>query len=283
MEINYTKSGAVPEKSFKLKRGADGEFKQKPGVHEWEYEVKQDYRKMNPGYLVNTPSGDMRFAENTPLKLEINVHTPYKTDLIKQVKTVDDALTGAAYRDDSSIMILGASRIKDENEHLGIKITPASRDQIYIPDDCTPVVIQDILRPVQATGYKLDNNPIDERAYESDLKQVKIIRDAFDQQQLELVYGPCELYAEIGIRDIPKTAPYYEKMKMRNLEIFPNYPRDCDNYAYALIYALNHCWLDREDIVKIQIVKKFIDKENPASPVNRIWLREVRKNDNCLS
>ena len=273
--VNYTIYGAIPEKNFVLQR-IDGEVKQDADVLEWQYNIKQLLRKAVKGWTSQT---DTEYGEYTPLQAKIDIYTPYKPILIKQLKALLDALTGVIYMDDCTIVDLRAERKFAATEYAELSFKPATKDDIRLPDT-KPVILDRYIKPVKATAWA-NGHPLDHNSYEIDKEFWQYIREAFASQQSELIGKEFDLTAVIGASELGVRTPLDNRISAYNMDSWPITTPDADNCAYSLLTALQKFeYNEPEDLVKLHLIKTYY---NPSCSRNRIWLTNHRTTDDIIT
>ena len=270
--VKYTIMGNIPEKQFVLKR-KDGKIEQDLTAKRWEFEVKQTMKGLVTGWLSRS---DETYGEYTPLRMDVKIYTPKKTVIIKQLKTLLDALTGVVYMDDCVIVDLKAERFYSPQAYTELYIEPANKERVQLPTE-KPVILDRYLKPLKATVWDVDGYPLDSKKHKEDNQFRRYIRSEFAAQNTELILGDFDLFAVIGAAELKERTPLKDRHEAYNLDSWPITTPDADNAAYNVLQALLHHEFDRpSDLRRLHIIKTYY---NPDCGRNRIWLRNDRWKD----
>ena len=273
MKIEYTIQGKIPEKNFMLTR-VNGEVRQSYEAKKWEYELRQLLKQ--DGIKGWTSRTDIEYGEYTPLRLDVKIYTPERPILVKQIKALQDALTGVAYMDDSAIVDLCAERIQNDEEYAELTIEPANKSYIRLPDE-KAVILERPLRPIRANVWDEAGYFLDSKARKGDRDYMEYVRSEFSAQHGELIDKEFDMFAVIGAYSLKERTPLKDRLEAYDMDTFPIITPDADNCAYAILSALQKFSYDSpKDLVRLHIIKTYY---NPGCGRNRIWLRNTRSKD----
>lgn len=258
----YKIAGAIPEKQFTLLR-KNGKIEQCQESIDWEQKIKTNFADA-PGWVSYT---DTSCGAYTPLQVKLNIHTPKKTILIKQIKATLDAFSGLIYINDCSIVDLIAERIPDEEEYAELIIRPAKKENIELPDgDCT--VLDRYIGPIKNSTFDVAGYPLQTEEYKKDKDLRDYIRGEFAAQNF--TDEEIELTLHFSTVDIGVEVELGEQLEKLNMDKFPVRRPDVDNCAYSVLAALQGVlFRSPENIKKLHILKTYY---NPEMGRNRIWI-----------
>lgn len=269
MNIHCTIDGPVPEKYFVIV-AHNGRIKQSAESKEWEHKAKEQIKHFR-GWV---SKDDIEYGEHTPLRVQIDIYTPHKTTLIKQIKAIDDAMTGAGiYVDDCSVVDLVAERHYSEKEYLEIDIRPAQHRYIKVPDG-KPVAFTKQIQVVQNTAWE-DGHPLNTTAHNDDKEWFEYLRQVFDEQQEELIEGEFKMFIEIGQDQLKTRTPLSVRLGQ---DTFPIKSPDVDNCTYSILSALaKYHFGSPKDLKKLHVYKTYFDDYKTR---NKVWLRNIKERTN---
>lgn len=260
--IDYRIFGQIPEKPFIVLQDDNGNVIQRPGQLDWETRVKNDFLKKCDGYTETDTNGNLILGEYIPLKCKIDIHDTEKHVIVRQTKSILDALKHAAYQDDCAIAELEVERILDDNCYTDIVIYPAKANQIKYPFP-NPINF-DYFTTIKDTARSTDKSKkiTPQKNLDLDQKLYQVIRDAFKSQCNEFICGDFEMFFLMNCREINKWVSLPERAELLKQNTLPITTPDADNSIYSLMKALHEvAFDDARDLAKFHVVKGWCNKE----------------------
>lgn len=254
--IDILSGGVVPEKEFILYGNTDG-LHQKQDVVNYEATLADIVSRGCRGYTVSDRSGDMSRAENTPLRIDIDIHAPRAQCLIKQVKCLLDSLKGIAYRDDNSITRLYATYTSDCVDYAQIRIAPAQICDMPKMEEDKCFAIDSKIYTLKNVARHEDGTPLNGEAQKKDSTLISAIRSECFKKNPVFVSGLYELKAIFGVKEINKSLPLVERIAMADYQRHCTYTPDLDNLVFALLASLHDYDIDARKCMTIDAAKTY--------------------------
>lgn len=258
--------GKVPEKDFVTINAKATE-----GIHDWQQKFAEEYKAQNNVAFLDTDYDSNEFYF-TPLKEEIYINSYSETNLIKQVKAINDALSGVAYHDDMVIaeLVAEVSCSYDYPEGATIWIYPVK--YAVERDDKPTHWWTGYFRTIQDTVQWTDSV----KKYQDDKVKDKEMQDRVQNGYIaEKVTCNFGLTAELETSGITlSTYPLYRKQMVEH-QVLPTQRPDIDNCCYTILRNLYSIAYD--DIYrckKIHATKFYTDKDNPDR-IQKIWIDKI--------
>lgn len=266
--ISIVMPGEVPEKDFVVINSKSTE-----GVHDWQEKLANCYQEQNSiAYLDNNYDSETCYA--TPLTLDVQVITHENPILIKQVKAIQDALSGIAYLDDAYIaeLLVRKDRNYDLEPKCYIDIYPAYAELCKRDDPCTHIV-SGHFRTIQDTDYAAEGYSKKKENKDKDELMAQRIREDW---QGERIKGLWRFTAEYETAQITKSMyPQFRKMMVER-KILPTQKPDVDNLVYTTLRALNDiAYDDIRDCQQIHATKFYTPAEEKEYKEHKLWFEKI--------
>lgn len=264
----YHIEGSIPEKNITLVRQQDGSINQSQESIDWEDAIKINFAD-SPGWV---SYNDITYGAYTPLQVKLEIHTPKRTNLIKQIKATLDAFSSVAYVNDCSVIDLTAERIEDNEEYADLYIRPAEKENISLP--CGDYIALDrYIGPIKNNTFDILGYPLSTEDYKKDKELRDYIRQQFAAQKK--IYDDFEMTIHLSTVDIGVEMELSERLEKMSFEKYPVRRPDVDNCAYTILAALNGVLYDSpEQITKLHLLKTYY---NPLYDRNRVWIHDNNK------
>lgn len=265
--IDILVGGVTPQKEFILYGNTD-ELHQKQDVVNYEATLADIVSRGCRGYTVSDRNGDMSRAENTALRIDIDIHALRPKCLIKQVKCILDGLKGVAFKDDNSIVRLYATYTNDCVDYAQIHITPAQIADMPTMDEDKCFAIDSKIYTLKNVARHEDGTPLNGEAQKKDSKLISAIRSECFEKNPVFVSGSYEVRAIFGVKEINKSLPLAERIAMADYQRHCTYTPDLDNLVFTLLASLHDYDIDARKCMTIDAAKTYYAED--LSPARNI-------------
>ena len=264
MAVKYHIQGKIPEKDFILMRQENKKIYQTQELNDWTDEIQIRFADA-PGWVSYS---ETEYGVYTPLQIRLEIHTPRKTNLIKQIKATLDAFENVAYVKDCTVVDITAERIADNEEYADMYVRPMNAENINLPDD-DYIPLDRYIGPIKNSSFDIKGYPLSKDDLEKDEELKEWIRQEFAAEKK--IDGDFEMTLQISTHDVGVEMELTERLEKWHWERFPVKRPDLDNCAFTIINALDGVLYDSpEQISKLHILKTYY---NPIMFRNRVWIQ----------
>lgn len=258
--------GSVPEKDF-----VTIDAKATEGIHAWQEKLAKCYQDQNKiAFLDQDYNSDTFYF--MPLKEEIYINSYTDTNLIKQVKAINDSLSGIAYHDDMVIAELVAERTCNFDLPEGATIWIYPVEYAEEREDLPTHYWYGHFRTIQDTSQWSDGikRYQDDKVKDAEMKER--VRSGYKADKITTNFS---LTAELETAGITlSTHPLHRKAMVEH-DVLPAQRPDIDNCVYTILRALYG--LAYDDPCRCQKIHatKFYTAQEKDNKLQKIWIDKI--------